>query len=219
MFSQGIHQVDIVRLLAGGLTRDVVALTGSWDPKRATEGAYAALLSFEGSMASITYSGYAHFDSDEWMDNVGELGARKTPTNYGNARRALEKIIDDEEEIRLKTARTYGVGSARVVEPETYEHFGPIIVSCDRADMRITPYGIHMYNDTERTFRPTPRFRYPRSEVIDSLVSAMRQSVLPTQTGAWGLASLEVCHAILTAAELKGPVHLKHQIGLRNING
>ncbi|WP_246704596.1 Gfo/Idh/MocA family oxidoreductase [Rhizobium sp. P32RR-XVIII] len=215
VFSQGIHQIDIVRLLAGGLTRDVVALTGSWDPRRSTEGAYSALLSFPESMACITYSGYAHFDSDEWMDNIGELGTRKDPTNYGNARRALEKIADADEEVRLKTARTYGVSDHKNAEPETYEHFGPLIVSCDRADMRITPYGIHLYNDAARVFRPTPRFRYPRSEIIEAIVTALRKNIQPAQTGAWGLASLEVCHAILQAAATRAPVHLKHQIGLR----
>ena len=215
IFSQGVHQVDIVRLLAGGLVRDVAALTGNWDPRRATEGAYTALLSFDDAMANITYSGYAHFDSDEWMDNIGELGVRKDPASYGKARKALENVVDPDDEIRLKTARTYGVGDASGPQPETYEHFGPLIVSCDRADMRITPYGIHLYNHTDRTFRPTPRFQYPRSEVIDVIFSALRRSVLPAQTGAWGLASLEVCHAILQASAQRGPVHLKHQISLR----
>lgn len=215
VFSQGIHQIDIVRLLAGGLTREVVALTGNWDPKRSTEGAYSALLSFPESMACITYSGYAHFDSDEWMDNISELGTRKDPTNYGNARKALEQIADAEEEARLKTARTYGVSEQKGADPETYEHFGPLLVSCDRADMRITPYGIHLYNDAVRFFRPTPRFRYPRSEIIEAIVAAVRNNIQPAQTGAWGLASLEVCHAILQAAATKTPVHLKHQIGLR----
>ena len=40
-------------------------MTGAWDPGRPTEGAYSATLSFEcGAFASLTYSGYARFDSD-----------------------------------------------------------------------------------------------------------------------------------------------------------
>src|SRR5438045_1377686 len=66
VFSQGAHQLDIVRLLGGGRVRSLRARTGAWDPKRATEGAYTAILDFDnGAFASITYSGYAHFDSDE----------------------------------------------------------------------------------------------------------------------------------------------------------
>src|SRR5262249_4917512 len=67
VFSQGAHQVDIVRLLGGGAVRAVRALTAAWDPRRPTEGAYAALLTFEdGVFASLVYSGYGHFDGDEF---------------------------------------------------------------------------------------------------------------------------------------------------------
>ena len=44
VFSQGAHQIDVVRLLAGGHVRTVRASTGAWDPARPTEGAYSALL-------------------------------------------------------------------------------------------------------------------------------------------------------------------------------
>jgi len=57
LFSQGAHQVDIVRLLGGGRVASVRALTGAWDPVRPSEGAYAALLTFEnGAFATIAYS-------------------------------------------------------------------------------------------------------------------------------------------------------------------
>ena len=35
---------------------------------------------------------------------------------------------------------------------------------------------------------------------------------MPVQTGRWGLASLEVCHAMLRSAETGLPVDLIHQI-------
>ncbi len=214
LFSQGVHQVDIVRLLAGGRGRSVMAMTGRWDPARPTEGAYCALLSFEnGVTASLTYSGYAHFDSDEWMGWTGELGTEKDPAAYGGARRALAAVASPQEEARLKATRTYGAGD--MPKPATrHEHFGPIIISCDRADLRLTPEGVHVYGDTERHFAPAPALRHPRAEVIDALVEAVRHDAPPAQTGAWGLASLEVCHAILTAAKTGEPVHLNHQTGL-----
>ena len=74
LFSQGAHQIDIVRLVGGGRVRSVTASTGAWDASRPTEGAYSALLSFEnGAFASATYSGYGHFDSDELCGWIGEL--------------------------------------------------------------------------------------------------------------------------------------------------
>jgi len=76
--SQAAHQIDIVRLLGGGLVSSVRAHTGAWDSSRPTEGAYSALLGFEGgAFASCTYSGYGHYDTDALMDNIGELGQRK----------------------------------------------------------------------------------------------------------------------------------------------
>src|SRR5260221_4590125 len=80
VYNQAAHHVDIVRLLGGGRLKSVRAGTGAWDPARPTEGAYSALLTFEdGAFASITYSGYAHFDSDEFTGWIGEGGQRKDP--------------------------------------------------------------------------------------------------------------------------------------------
>jgi phthalate 4,5-cis-dihydrodiol dehydrogenase len=46
-----------------------------WDPARPTEGAYSAFMTFEdGAFASLVYSGYAHFDSDEFCNWTAEMG-------------------------------------------------------------------------------------------------------------------------------------------------
>ena len=42
VFNQGPHQVDMVRLIGGGLVRSVRGMTGIWDAARPTEGAYTA---------------------------------------------------------------------------------------------------------------------------------------------------------------------------------
>ena len=92
VFSQAAHQVDIVRLLAGTRVSRVRAITGDWDPRRPTQGAYSALLWFEGgAFASVSYNGYGHFDSDEWCGWIGEMGAEKSPEAYGAARRKLAR--------------------------------------------------------------------------------------------------------------------------------
>src|SRR5207253_10840594 len=109
VFSQGAHQVDIVRLLGGGHVASVRALTGAWDPARPTEGAYAALLIFaDGTFASLVYSGYAHFDADEFCGGISELGTAKNASAYGAARRNLERATNAVEEAALKQARNYG---------------------------------------------------------------------------------------------------------------
>lgn len=214
VFSQGAHQVDIVRLLAGGRAISVTAMTGNWDPERPTEGSYSALVNFEnGAFASLTYSGYAHFDSDEWMGWTGELGAMKEPDAYGAARRKLATSTSAQDELQLKTERTYGRDDLPPAVVD-HEHFGPIVISCDDADLRLTPDGAHIYGDTEKRFVPAPPLQYPRREVIDAIVAAVREDQPPVQTGAWGLASLEVCLAILASARSGMPVTLHHQIAI-----
>ena len=106
--SQATHQIDIVRLLGGGLVRSVQAYTGAWDSDRPTEGAYSALMAFEGgAFASASYSGYGHFDSDQLMGNIGEMGQAKSADDYGSARRRLG-LAGAGQEASLKAARNYG---------------------------------------------------------------------------------------------------------------
>lgn len=213
LFSQAIHQIDMVRRLAGGMATRVTAMTAAWDPARPTEGAFSALISFaSGAFASLTYSGYAHFDSDIWMEGVGELGQRKDPGAYGKARRALQGL-DPEAETALKQTRTYGSG-AGLIKAQTNEHFGPVIALCDRADLRLTPSGLDVFGDTERRFIEVPFGPAPRGPVIDALVAAVREDRAPAQTGAWGRASLEICHAILESAASGQSVDLQRQCGI-----
>ncbi|OWU67217.1 4,5-dihydroxyphthalate dehydrogenase [Marinibacterium profundimaris] len=217
LFSQAIHQIDVVRRLAGGMAKNIYAMTGAWDPKRPTEGAFTALMNFEtGCIANLTYSGYAHFDSDIWMNDVGELGQRKQPGAYGGARRALMDL-DPEEEARLKTTRTFGGG--KTVDAKHNEHFGPVIALCDRADLKLTPDGIEVFGDTERSFIEAKFGPAPRRTVIDALVAAVREDEPPVQTGEWGLASLEVCHAILQSADTGQPVELQRQYRTKHREG
>jgi phthalate 4,5-cis-dihydrodiol dehydrogenase len=202
VFSQAAHQIDIIRLLAGQrLTRLRCAL-GNWDPKRPTEGAYSALLWFEGgAYASASYSGYGHFDSDEWMGWIGEMGSPKDPQVYGEARHRLHAIQSPAEEAQLKAARTYGGPDYTPPSPHPparrYQHFGPIIVSCEHGDIRPLPDGLSVYADEQHTFIPLEMATVPRSEVIDELYRALFEDRLPLHTGEWARGTTEACLALL----------------------
>ncbi|MGQ9369109.1 Gfo/Idh/MocA family protein [Azospirillum sp. ST 5-10] len=215
VFSQAAHQMDVVRLLGGGRVAQVQATTGAWDPARPTEGAYAAHLRFaDGAFASLTYSGYGHFDTDEFCGWVGELGQERDPDRYGTARAALARVASPEEEAALKNARAYGTGPAGrpVVEPPRHHnHFGLLVVSCERADLRPTPDGILVYGDRERYVEPVPLPPVPRAEVIDELYDAVVNGRRPLHDGAWGMATTEACLALLRSAREGVPVALRHQ--------
>jgi phthalate 4,5-cis-dihydrodiol dehydrogenase len=214
MFNQAAHQIDIVRLLGGGLVKSVRAMAGAWDLARPTEGAYNAFLNFEnGVAATATYSGYAHFDSDEFCDWIAELGARKDPERYGEARRTLANSAEQEQTQR--TARAYGRG---FITPETgerwHQHFGVMLVSCDRADLRPLPNGVMIYADDARRLEPLPRPQVQRSEVIDELYDAVVHGTPPLHSGEWARATLEVCLAILQSGREQREIALKHQVAV-----
>ncbi len=213
--SQAAHQMDVIRLLGGGMLRTVRAFTGQWDATRATEGAYSALLRFEnGAFANMTYSGYGHFDSDEWMEGLGELGFVTDASAYGRARKRLDAIAASTgNEASAKAARNYG-GPAYVAAPmpTAHEHFGPIIVSCDRADLRLTPTGVWVYADAARDFVPTPFSDTPRREVIDEVWGALREGASARHDGAWARATTEACLAILASARGDFDVALEWQV-------
>lgn len=220
IFSQGAHQIDIVRLLGGGRVRSVRAMTGNWDVTRPTEGAYSALLTFDDDVfASCTYSGYAHFDSDEFMDMFGEMGLRKDPARYGAMRRALRAAGNAQEEAALKAARNYGgstyAAPGAASADRKHQHFGSIIVSCERADLRPMPDGVMIYDDDSVHLDPVPVPAIPRAEVIDEFYAAVTHGKPPLHDGEWSRATLEVCLAIRESSLAQLEISLRHQVGLR----
>jgi len=178
-------------------------LTGAWDETRPTEGAYVALLTFEdGVFASITYSGYAHFDSDEFMDWIAESGYPKSPQQFATTRAALHSVSDAASEGRLKWSRNYG-GPDVAAAPEGelwHQQFGPLIASCTGADLRPTPKGVVIHADSGRRFEPLDPPAIPRQAVIDELLAAVFHDVPPLHDGAWGMATMDVCFAMLRSA-------------------
>ena len=205
-FSQAAHQVDVARLLVGDRLRSVRASAGSWDPRRPTEGAYAAHLLFAGgAFATLTYSGYGRFDSDVLMEGFGELG-QVARTDHAAARRQLAALRGSEAE--AKSARNYGGPSEKIpAAAVAHEHFGLVIVSCERGDIRPLPTGVHVYGESEARFEPLAPPAIPRREVVDELIAAAEGSP-PDHDARWGRDTLAVCLAMLASAREEREVTL-----------
>jgi phthalate 4,5-cis-dihydrodiol dehydrogenase len=197
IFSQAAHQMDIVRLLAGKRAKSVRAVTGGWDVNRPTEGAYGCLLTFEdGLYATLMYSGYGRFDSDEMQGWIGEMGRKKQP-----GLRATHRFGSASEEAAFKQAANYGGANYRPpVEPDAHQNFGTVIVSCEHADLRPLPTGVAIYRNGEVQLDALPAPQIPRVEVIDELYDAVVNGVAPHHDGHWAMATLEVCLAILQSS-------------------
>jgi phthalate 4,5-cis-dihydrodiol dehydrogenase len=144
LFNQVPHQIDTVRLLGGGVVKSVRAHTTALDPARPTEGSCTALLQFEGgAAASLVYSGYDFFDSDEWHFGISERGSAKT-LDHGASRRALQQACDETQ------ARTenYAYGSAAFAMPPHQPHFGITIATCERGELRASADGLIRYDES-----------------------------------------------------------------------
>jgi phthalate 4,5-cis-dihydrodiol dehydrogenase len=220
-FNQAPHQIDVVRFLGGGRVRSARAAAGAWDAARPTEGAYSAFLTFaDGAFASITYSGYAHFDSDEFCGWIGESGRPKDAKRYGAARRALAEAVGGDAERQLKSAQNYGgtndAGAIASADGAPLHHpqFGLVIASCEHADLRPLPQGVMIYGDEAAYLDALPLPKIPREEVISELCDAVMHDKPPVHSGEWGLATMEACIAMLCSAREQREIVLEHQTGL-----
>ena len=221
VFNQVPHQVEIVRLIGGGLVRSVRASVGRWDPARPTEGSLAAFLEFEdGTPATIVYSGYDHFLSDELHFWVGEGGDRSSPRQHGQARRELANIQSAEDEAALKAATGYGGArqkrpNPRSVAAERHQpHFGITIVSCEGGDLRQSADGIFIYDGAGKREVPLPlgRAAPDKGKVLDEFYDAVVNGAQLVHDGRWGLATLELSLAILESARERREIPLRHQV-------
>ena len=222
LVNQAPHQVDMVRLIAGGLVQTVRASVGAWDRARPAPAAYAAHVTFVGgAFASLAYNGYGHFDSDEFMGWIGEGGEPKDQARSGHARARLAGLASAEQEASLKAAGNYGgadyrgPSAASRAAPKHHQHFGLLIASCERADLRPTPDGVVIYDDNGVRLEPLAPPAVPRSEVIDELYAAVIDRRPPQHDGRWSRATIEVCLAMLQSARTGKEVVLEHQVGLR----
>jgi len=213
-FRQGAHQFDVIRYLGGGLLRSVRAATGRWDLNRATEGNHSVFLEFEnGAAATAVYSGYDRFQSSELTFGVGEWGHQAPgQSSYGVYRKRIQGL-DKEEELRVKVKQSgYQSLGHLPVMGASQPFFGLTVVSCERGDIRQTPNGLQIYTDEGIEELTLSQEVTPHDNVIKEFCDALAGLCAPVHTAAWGLATLEVCLAVLESAENREEVHLRHQV-------
>jgi phthalate 4,5-cis-dihydrodiol dehydrogenase len=212
LFNQVPHQIDMVRVIGGGRLRSVRAQVTALDPARPTEGGAIAFLEFEnGVAASLVYGGYDFFDSDELHFWISERGASKLPDQHGAARRALAKG-QKTEEARLRIER-FAYGAEGGPPPTHQPHFGLLIVTCARGEMRASADGLAIYDASgKREIALAGSAAMPgRSEVLDDMIAAIRTGRPPLQNGRWAKANVEVTLALLQSARERREIVLQHQ--------
>ena len=89
---------------------------------------------------------------------------------------------------------------------------GLFILSFERGEVRQSPNGLYVYDDDGVRDVPlsVPGVVY-KSEV-DELYEAVIQDTPVFHDGRWGLATLEVCLAIMESAKERRELYLEHQM-------
>ncbi|MBM2811935.1 MAG: Gfo/Idh/MocA family oxidoreductase [Chloroflexi bacterium] len=214
VFNQGPHQLDIVRLIGGGMVRSVRAMTGIWDKSRRSEGAWSAYVEFEdGTPATCVYNGYGHFDVAEFTGWMGE--SPRNPDYNLRVRRALSQVSKPEEEWALKEAQRFGGGDERSRQVEgdrPQAHFGLTIVSCEHGDVRQSLHGLYIYGDEAKWEVPVADGERGRAAELEELYSAVMEDRPVFHGGRWGEATLEVVLGIMQSARERKEVYMSHQV-------
>ncbi|HZT51941.1 MAG TPA: Gfo/Idh/MocA family oxidoreductase [Stellaceae bacterium] len=215
VFNQIPHQIDIARTLGGGRVRSVRAMLGALDPSRPTEGNSAVLMAFEnGAAASLVYSGYDFFDSDELHFWVSEAGTDKPPGGHGAARRAL--AARSAPETALRAARGYSEGAALRESQPHLPHFGILLVTGESGELRASADGVLLYDADGVREIAVPRGASwaGHGDVLDALCARLREGRPCPADARWGKANVEAMLAVLRSAREQREIALEHQVAL-----
>ncbi|MFN0070558.1 MAG: Gfo/Idh/MocA family protein [Chloroflexota bacterium] len=209
VFRQASHQVDIVRLIGGGLVRSVRAMTKLLDPSRPVPGAYTAYLEFEdGTPATVIYSGYGHFDAADLSAGVGAVGERRgTP-----AIPASTTPLTPEEEAKVKESMRYNSASGSdAARARSLGMFGMTLVTCATADLTESPFGVIVHARDGKTEVPAGSELRGEAELEEMYQGVVNHQPL-SHDGRWGEATLEVCLAIAESARERKEIRLSRQV-------
>jgi phthalate 4,5-cis-dihydrodiol dehydrogenase len=121
-------------------------------------------------------------------------------------------VAEQAEETRLRVER-YAYGAEAGPLPNHQPHFGLMIVTCERGEMRASADGFFIYDaDRKREVALPKSAATPgRSEVLDDMIAAIRSGKPPLQDGRWGKANVEVTLKLLQSARERREVMLEHQ--------
>jgi phthalate 4,5-cis-dihydrodiol dehydrogenase len=220
VYRQGPHQIDIVRLLGGGMVRSVRAMTGQLMPERPAPGNYSAYLEFEdGTPATVVYNGYGYFDTSDLMGGYGER-------HYGTedrveVRRQLRAQARDDaqakEAMRFggRQEGDFGHGSVqhrRERLPGGGSFFGITVATCERGEIRQSPpNSLLVYSDEGVKEVPVSGHTASRNSELQELYDAVVETRPVYHDGRWGMATLEVCLAIMQSARERREILLSRQ--------
>jgi phthalate 4,5-cis-dihydrodiol dehydrogenase len=216
-YRQGPHQIDTLRLLGGGLVRSVRGSTGQWFKGRPIPGYYSGFLEFEdGTPATLMHNGYGYFLASELVPWGGQN------SRYSEAERAAirRSLLDgtrnenaDKDEMRIGGAHEREVRDRSKAKPWLPNDLGILVATCEKGDIRQSQFGLFVHSDGGTKDVPLIGGGGPsrRGELME-LYNAVVIDKPIRHTGPWGMATLEVCLALIQSAKERKEIFLRHQV-------
>jgi phthalate 4,5-cis-dihydrodiol dehydrogenase len=216
-YRQGPHQIDTLRLLGGGMVRSVRGTIGQWFAGRSIPGYYSAFIEFEdGTPATLVHNGYGYFLASELVP----WGTNRSRYTYEERVAIRKQLLDgtrnenqDKDDMRIGGAMEgqlfRGRGERR---PWVPNDLGILIVTCERGDIRQSQYGLYVHSDEGVKDVSLLEGSTSRRAELEELYNAVVLDRPIRHTGLWGMATLEVCLAIMQSARERREILLSHQV-------
>lgn len=216
-YRQGPHQIDTLRLLGGGRVRSVRGTMGQWFAGRPIPGYYSAYIEFEdGTPATLMHNGYGYFLASELVP----WGTDRSRYTYEERVAIRKQLLDgtrneneDKDAMRIGGAQEGQLfrrgGERRVWVPND---LGILVVTCERGDIRQSRYGLYVHSDEGVKDVPLSEGGTSRRAELEELCNAVVLNRPIRHTGPWGMATLEVCLAIMRSARERREIFLSHQV-------
>jgi phthalate 4,5-cis-dihydrodiol dehydrogenase len=216
-YRQGPHQIDTLRLLGGGRVRSVRGSVGQWFGGRPIPGYYSAFLEFEdGTPATLMHNGYGYFLASELVPWGGQ-NSRYSEAERATIRRSLldgtRNENADKDEMRIGGSQERAIRDRSKPKAWVPNDLGILIASCERGDIRQSQYGLYVHSDEGTKDVPLMGGGGPsRRGELEELYNAVVRDRPIRHTGVWGMATLEVCLAIMESAKERKEIFLSHQV-------
>ena len=219
-YRQGPHQIDTIRVLGGGKLRSVRASTGQWMPERPIPGYYSAYLEFEdGTPVTMVHNGYGYFLGAELVP-WGESKQRYNVEERVAVRKAMRAGTRDEnadkQDLRIGGQAEQEIFRSERKDPWVPEDMGMVIVSCERGDIRHSKWGLYVYDDEgmhEIDLTGEGNSMGRRGE-LEELYNGVVLGKPIYHDGVWGMATLEVCLAVMESGKQHKEIQLTHQVAV-----
>ena len=216
-YRQGPHQIDTLRLLGGGMVRSVRGATGQWFKGRPIPGYYTAFMEFaDGTPATLMHNGYGYFLASELVPWGGQ-NSRYSERERADIRRALldgtRNENADKDAMRIGGSRENDIRDRSKPKPWLPNDLGILVASCEGGDIRQSQYGLFIHSDEGTKDVPLLGGGGPsRRGELEELYNAVLLDKPIRHTGPWGMATLEVCLAVMQSARERREIVLSHQV-------